>query len=85
MNTILDKLFSEYLSNQSIAAHFDYAALGRQAFEKEKQLRGKLDAEQTACFEELFELSAQIHFLEVKDAFYNGCKLGAAASRELVT
>lgn len=84
MDTVIKKLFSEYLSEQEIAQRPDYQAIAKQAFQKEKQLRDKLNAEQTACFEELFELTSQIHFLEVKDAFCHGCKLGAAASKELI-
>ena len=82
MQSITEKLFLEYLSEQDVASRTEYIALGRRALEKEKQLRGTLSAEQTACFEELFELTSQIHFLEVKDAFFAACKMGAAASQE---
>ena len=84
MENILNKLFSDYLSNQNIASKPEYSALAKSALEKEKELRNVLNEEQTKCFEELFELTSQIHFLEVKDAFFNGCKLGANASKEFV-
>lgn len=79
---IISKLFSEYLSNESVASSDEYAKLSKEALLKEKELRSKLNSEQTKCFEELFELTSQIHFLEVKDAFENACKLGAKASKE---
>jgi hypothetical protein len=85
MNTIIQKLFSDYLSEQKIAADPAYSALAGEALQKERDLRELLNEEQTACFEELFELTSQIHFLEVKDAFQCACKLGANASRELIT
>ena len=47
-------------------------------------MRYKLNKEQTKCFEALFELTSQIHYLEVKDAFFSGCKLGVKASKEFV-
>ena len=84
MEKIIGKLFSHYLSEQNIAKQTCYSTLSKSALQKEKELRNKLNAEQTNCFEELFELTSQIHFLEVKDAFYYACKLGAAASKELV-
>ena len=84
MEKIIGKLFSDYLSEQTIAAEADYSALSKCALEKERALRSLLNEEQICCFEELFELTAQIHFLEVKDAFFNACKLGAKASKELV-
>lgn len=84
MDKIINKLFSEYLSEQSIASEAAYSYLAKGALEKEKELRSKLNEEQTNCFEELFELTSQIHFLEVKDAFFSGCKLGAKASKEFV-
>lgn len=82
MEKIISKLFSDYLSGQSIAAEPEYSALSKSALQKEKELRSKLNAEQTACFEELFEITSQIHFLEVKDAFSYACKVGAKASKE---
>ncbi len=85
MENIINKLFSDYLANQSIALKPDYSALAKRTLEKEKELRNQLNEEQTSCFEELFELTSQIHFLEVKDAFFNACKLGAKASKEFIT
>lgn len=84
MEKILSKLFSDYLSEQNIASEPDYAVLAKSALQKEKELRQELNEEQTKCFEELFEITSQIHFLEVKDAFFNACKLGAKASKEFV-
>ena len=84
MDKIISKLFSDYLFEQNIATNAEYSALSKRALQKEKELRNKLDAEQTKCIEELFELTSQIHFLEVKDAFSNACKLGAKASKEFV-
>lgn len=84
MEKIINKLFSDYLSEQNIASKPEYSALAKSALQKEKELRNKLNEDQTKCFEELFELTSQIHFLEVKDAFFNACKLGAKASKELV-
>jgi hypothetical protein len=84
MEKIINKLFSDYLSEQNIASKPEYSALAKSALQKEKELRNKLNEDQTKCFEELFELTSQIHFLEVKDAFFNACKLGAKASKEFV-
>lgn len=84
MENIINKLFSDYLAEQSIASKPEYSALAKSALQKEKELRNKLNEDQTKCFEELFELTSQIHFLEVKDAFFNACKLGAKASKEFV-
>lgn len=84
MEKIINKLFSDYLSEQNIASKPEYSTLAKSAFQKEKELRNKLNEDQTKCFEELFELTSQIHFLEVKDAFFNACKLGANASKEFV-
>ena len=84
MENIINKLFSDYLGEQSVASKPDYSALAKCALEKERELRNHLSEEQTKCFEELFELISQIHFLEVKDAFFSGCKLGAKASKEFV-
>lgn len=84
MEKIIIKLFSDYLSEQNIASKPEYSALAKSALQKEKELRNKLNEDQTKCFEELFELTSQIHFLEVKDAFFNACKLGANASKEFV-
>ena len=84
MKKIINKLFSDYLSEQNIASKPEYSALAKSALQKEKELRNKLNKDQTKCFEELFELTSQIHFLEVKDAFFNACKLGANASKEFV-
>lgn len=84
MDKIIGKLFSDYLSEQNIATDANYSLLSKKALEKEKELRNRLNEEQTKCFEELFEITSQIHFLEVKDAFFNACKLGAKASKEFV-
>lgn len=84
MEKIINKLFSDYLSEQNIASKPAYSDLAKSALQKEKELRNKLNEDQTKCFEELFELTSQIHFLEVKDAFFNACKLGANASKEFV-
>lgn len=84
MEKIIGKLFSDYLSEQSVATNSEYSVLAKSALEKEKELRNLLNEEQTKCFEELFELTSQIHFLEVKDAFFNACKLGANASKEFI-
>ena len=70
MEKMISKLFSDYLSEQNIASKSDYSALAKSALQKEKELRNELNEEQTKLFEELFELTSQIHFLEVKDAFY---------------
>ena len=85
MENIINKLFSDYLAEQSIASKPNYSFLAKCTLEKEKELRNILSEEQTRCFEELFELTSQIHFLEVKDAFCSGCKLGAKASKEFIT
>lgn len=85
MEKIINKLFSDYLSEQNIASKTEYSALAKSALEKEKELRNILSEEQTRCFEELFELTSQIHFLEVQDAFCSGCKLGVKASKEFIT
>ena len=82
MEKIISKLFSDYLSEQNIAATPEYAALAKNALQKEKELRNELNEAQTKHFEELLELTSQIHFLEVKDAFFSACKLGAKASKE---
>ncbi|MBE6765968.1 MAG: hypothetical protein E7550_00040 [Ruminococcaceae bacterium] len=84
MEKIINKLFTDYLSEQSIAIRPDYSALARSALAKEQELRRMLNDEQTKCFEKLFELTSEIHFLEVKDAFNEACKLGANASKELI-
>ena len=84
MEKIINKLFSDYLSEQNIASKPEYSALAKSALQKEKELRNKLSEDQTKCFEALFELTSQIHFLEVKDAIFNACKLGAKASKEFV-
>ena len=81
---LISKLFSDYLSTQNIASQPEYSALAKRALEKERELRCGLDKNQTECFEQLFELTSQIHFLEVKDAFFSACKTGASASKEFV-
>ena len=82
MEKITNELFSNYLSKQDIVSDPEYSRLAKCALEKERELRSGLDDEKTKCFEELFELTSQIHFLEVKDAFRNGCRLGARISEE---
>lgn len=84
MEKIISKLFSDYLSEQTVTTKQEYASLAKSTLQKEKELRKILNDEQTQCFEELFELTSQIHFLEVKDAFFNACKLGAKVSKELI-
>ncbi|MBQ9861075.1 MAG: hypothetical protein IJO75_02325 [Clostridia bacterium] len=84
MENIMNKLFYDYLAEQRVASEPDYSSLAKGALEKEKELRHKLNEEQTNCFEQLFELTSQIHFLEVKDAFFSGCKIGANASKEFI-
>lgn len=84
MDKIINKLFNDYLSEQKIAANSDYSVFAKNALEKEIELRSKLNPEQTKCFEALFELTSQIHFMEVKDAFFCACRLGAKASKELI-
>ena len=84
MDKIIEKLFSGYLSEQNTANNTDYSKVAKKALAKEKELRNLLNAEQTTCFEELFEFISQLHYFEVKDAFYNACKLGAKASKEFV-
>ncbi len=84
MQNIIGKLFSDYLAEQTVATGADYAALAQNTLQKEKELRNLLNEQQTRVFEELFELTSQIHFLEVKDAFYNACKLGASVAGEFV-
>ncbi len=83
MEKITQKLFGDYLSETNVAALPEYATLAKAALGQEKQLRDQLDETQTKCFEELLELTSQIHFLEVKDAFFYACKLGAGLSKEL--
>ena len=85
MSEIINRMFSDYLSEQNVAADSKYSELARRALEKERDLRSMLSKEQTLCFEELFELTSEIHFLEVKDAFFSACRLGANASKELST
>lgn len=85
MEKLINKLFLDYLSEQNIASRPEYSALAKKALQKEKELRKKLNEEQTFLFEELFELTSEIHFLEVKDAFFGGCKIGAKASKEIIT
>ncbi len=84
MEKIINKLFSDYLSDNTVASQPDYSVLAKKALQKERELRANLNEDQIKCFEELFELTSEIHFLEVKDAFFNACKLGAKASKEFV-
>ena len=83
MEKFISQLFSTYLSEQTVAADEEYQSHAKKALELEKELRERLGADQTKIFEELFEETSQIHFLEVKDAFYSACKLGAKARDEL--
>ncbi len=83
MEKIINTLFSEYLSEQKISKESDYSKLSNKALQMENELRSKLNEEQTACFEKLFEITSQIHFMEVKDAFSSACKVGAKVSKEL--
>lgn len=85
MEKIINGLFSDYLSKQEVTAGEEYSALAGRALQKEKELRSQLNEAQTRCFEELFELTSQIHYLEVKDAFSYACKLGAKISKEFIT
>ncbi len=82
MEKIISKLFSTYLEEQSVVKEPEFVLHSKQALQKEQELRDTLNKEQTALFEALLEITSQIHFLEVKDAFLNGCKLGAKASKE---
>ena len=82
MEKIIGKLFSDYLSEQSMTTVPGYSAITKRALQKEKELRGLLNEEQTRCFEELFEITSQLHYLEVKDAFFYACKMGTKASKE---
>ena len=82
MDEIISKLFCDYLSEQSVTKECDYTALSKCALQKEKELREMLNEEQTRCFEELFEISSQIHYSEVKHAFSYACKLGAKVAKE---
>lgn len=84
MGKIIDKLFSDYLSEQNITTNIDYSVISKTALQKEKDLVSRLNEEQTKLFEDLLEITSQIHFLEVKDAFFSGCKLGAKASKEFI-
>ena len=85
MEKIISKLFIDYLSEQNMTAISDYSALAKCALQKEKELRSLLNEEQTKCFEELFELTSQLHYLEVEDAFSYACKLGAKVLKEFTT
>ena len=82
MEKIINKLFGDYLSQQDMTKQKDFSLLSKNALSKEQELREKLDSEQTKYFEQLFEITSQIHFLEVKEAFFNGCKIGARESKE---
>lgn len=82
MEKIINKLFGDYLSQQDMTKQKDFSLLSKNALSKEQELREKLDSEQTKYFEQLFEITSQIHFLEVKEAFFNGCKIGAKVSKE---
>ena len=82
MEEIISKLFSDYISGLSAADGSDYSALSKRALQIEKELRDGLSEEQTKCFEELFEITSQLHYSEVKHAFSYACKLGAKVAKE---
>ncbi len=82
MEKIISKLFSDYLSEQNITSEPQYAALAKNALGKEKELTDSLSEAQLKSFEELYEITSQIHYLEVKDALHYACKIGAKASKE---
>ena len=84
MEDVLNNLFSHYKKKKKIDPNSRYGILSKKALEKEKELRGMLTADQEACFEQLFELTLQLHYLEVKEAFGYACKAGANASKELL-
>ena len=84
MEKIIEKLFLDYLSEQTVVTKPSYTAITKETLQKEQELRNLLNAQQTKAFEEVLELTSQIHFLEVKDAFFAACKLGANAFREFV-
>ncbi len=84
MDNIINKLFFDYLDEQNISKQKEYVELSKRAMELEKELRMTLDNHQDEMFFELFELTADLHFLEVKDAFFNGCQTGATATQELM-
>lgn len=83
MTKIISKLFSDYLSEQN-TVNKEHSLLAKKALKKEVELRSRLNEEQTKLFEELFEITSEIHFLEVKDAFIHACKLGIEASKEFI-
>lgn len=85
MEKIISKLFTDYLSEQEVTTRSDYSTLSKCALQKEQELRSQLNEEQTKCFEDLFEITAQLHYLEVKDAFFYACKLGAKVLKEFTT
>ncbi len=84
METVIEMLFHDYLSDQTVAKGDDYIALSKEALEKERRLTAQLSDDQMRLLEEWLEMVSQIHFLEVKDAFANGCQRGAKASKELI-
>jgi hypothetical protein len=84
MEKVIGNLFSDYLSEKNTATDQEYSLFAKEALQKERELRALMNEEQTKCFEELFELTSQTHYLEVKDAFFTACKLGAKMSKELI-
>ena len=84
MDKLISKLFSDYLSEQSIVTNKEYSTLTKIALEKENLFCSELIDNQAMHFEELLDITSQIHFLEVKDAFIRGCQLGAKVSKEFV-
>lgn len=84
MEKIIGKLFSDYLASENVATDAEYSRLAKVALAQEKELRAGLDEQQTAAFEALFETTSQIHFLEVKDAFFKACSVGVRLSKELI-
>ena len=79
---LIEKLFSQYLSEMDLSGNLNHHILSGMALASEKEFREMLSPEQTEKFEELFETTSQIHFIEVRDAFFSGCRIGADAGRE---
>ena len=84
MNSLIDSLFCEYLEKQPVSAMPGYSDLAHRALETERALRTHLSPEASRLFEDLSEMTARLHYLEVEDAFRHACRLGAQAAKELV-
>ena len=84
MEKVIGNLFSDYLSEKNTATDPEYSLFAKEALQKERELRALMNEEQTKCFEELFELTSHTHYLEVRDAFFTACKLGAKMCKELI-